>query len=120
MCSPKQGGAADHKYYMICTGGLNHSVRVKLFLSSQAARNPMFQFEFQGLLFQLEAREPELAPFVRVPLLSAFTLVRLRLNPSAQHVARLSQMYSCHFCLMLAHELAFWICQKAHHVPQIG
>lgn len=76
----------------------------------------MFQFEFDVTLFQLEQREPEFAPFVRVPLLSTLTPLRLFAlcpNPGTEHPAGFSQVNTAHLVLMPTDEPPFIVRQKA-------
>ena len=92
------------------------TIRRGLKLPSLAARRPMFQFEFDETLFQLEQREPEFEPFVRVPLLSTLTPLRLFTlctNPRAEHLPGLSEVNACHLMLMPADEPPFVVRQKA-------
>ena len=61
----------------------------------------MFQFEFQKTLFQLDAREPELAALSRLPpkiFNTSLPLLRMA-NPSAKHCARLCEMHGCDLIL---------------------
>ena len=52
----------------------------------------MFQFEFDGALFQFEQREPAFEPLFRLPLILLLPLLRMT-NPGAEHGASLCKMY---------------------------
>lgn len=74
-------------------------------LSSQTPRAPMLLFEFEGELFQFEAREPQLTPLSQLPpkiaaLLSCLPLAFLRGNPLSEHFPDFGDHDLRHFYLM--------------------
>lgn len=64
MCSPKQVEEADHRKMAGLRGRDRRRAENR---SSLRPRAPMLLFEFDGRLFQLDAREPAFAPLSQLP-----------------------------------------------------
>jgi len=96
-----------------------------LAVATAAKRAPMLLLEFQGVLFQLAAREPEFDVLFQLPprmtalpssplQLASFLLFLQPLDPAAEHGSHFAQQGLTGLQLVFSHQLAFVVDHEAH------
>ena len=99
-----------------------------LAVATAAKRAPMLLLEFQGVLFQLAQREPELDPLFQLPpkmtalpssplQLAAFLLFLQALDPAAKHGAHFTHQGLSGFQLMFGDQLALVVNHETQQQP---
>lgn len=97
-------------------------------VATATKRAPMLLLEFQGVLFQLAQREPELDPLFQLPprmralpsspfQLASFLLLLQSLDPAAKHGAHFTHQRLCGFQLMFGDQFALVVQHEAQKQP---